>query len=469
MLRPKRSKRYIRQALRNERLRGAVAKATQLAVDKRQRLVDDTPYWEDLRRHVYGLKRSVIENLDASLTTFESHCQANGITVHWAADAAEARQIIVRLAKAHHVQKIVKSKSLTTEEIALNPALKKAGLAVWETDLGEYIVQLEGTTPSHLTMPALHLSRQDIGRLFEKKLGVPYTDDPPALLQVARQRLREHFLIADMGITGVNFAAVEDGAFVIIENEANAHLSLSQPRVHVAVMGLEKLIPSLSDLPYFLKVLAPSATGQRASSYVNIVGGPQQSLMGEGPEAVHLVLLDNGRSKILAEPSLRETLFCIRCGACLNICPVFRQIGGHAYGWAYMGPIGATLIPQYTGLSEGRYAPFLSSLCGACLDNCPMRIRLPEHLLALRNRVVEAGKTLRVEKAGMGLWSFLARRPRLYRFATGVAAQLQRLMPFGKPFPAPGYVRHRSIGRMDAKGFRKRYLSETRQKRGGEA
>ena len=469
MLRPKRTKRYIRQALGNDRLRAAVAKATQLAVERRQHRVDETPYWEDLRRHVYGLKRSVIENLDASLIAFESHCQANGIIVHWAEDAAEARQIIVDLAKENNVRKIVKSKSLTSEEIALNPELEAAGLEVWETDLGEYIVQLEESTPSHLTMPALHLSREDIGRLFEKRLGMPYTDDPPALLREARQRLREHFLSADMGITGVNFAAVEDGAFVIIENEANAHLSLSQPRVHVAVMGLEKLIPSLSDLPYFLKVLAPSATGQRASSYVNIVGGPQQSLMGEGPEAVHLVLLDNGRSHILAEPSLRETLFCIRCGACLNICPVFRQIGGHAYGWAYMGPIGATLIPQYNGLSEGRYAPFLSSLCGACFDNCPMRIRLPEHLLALRQRVAEAGKTLRVEKAGMGLWAFFARRPRLYRWATGVAAQLQRLVPFGKPFPAPGYVKHRRLARMDSQGFRKRYLSEIGQKRGGEA
>ncbi|MCK5145639.1 iron-sulfur cluster-binding protein [bacterium] len=467
MLKPRKTHHYIRQALKNDCLRAAVGKATDLAVRKRQDLVNETPYWEDLRHHVHHLKSKVLENPEQSLMTFEARCIANGINVHWAEDAAEARQIIVDLAAQKKVKKIVKSKSLTTEEIELNPALEKAGLETWETDLGEYIVQLEGKTPSHLTMPALHLSRYDIGRLFEKKLGIEYTDNPNELLQVARQRLREHFLSADMGISGVNFAAVEEGAFVVIENEANAHLSISIPKIHVAIMGLEKLIPSLSDLPYFLKVLAPSATGQKASSYVNIIGGPQQHLMEEGPEEVHLVILDNGRSNILADASLRETLFCIRCGACLNICPVFRQVGGHAYGWAYMGPIGATLIPLYNGLSEGRYAPFLSSLCGACFDNCPMRIQIPKHLLTLRNRIAESGKTMLIERVGMKIWSMLAVRPRLYRFITGLAAIVQQLIPFDKAFPAPGYVRHRALGRMDSKGFRSRFMDSEDRREGG--
>lgn len=462
MLQPRKTHRYIRRALANARLKAAVNKATQLAVDKRQAIVDETPYWEELRHRVYALKKSAVEQLDQSLLILEKRCQENGIHVHWAEDAAQARQIILDLAVDKGVKKVVKSKSLTTEEIELNPALERAGMDVLETDLGEYIVQLEGKTPSHLTMPALHLSRADIGRLFEKRLGEPYTDDPPSLLKVARRRLREHFLSVDMGITGVNFAAVQDGALVVIENEANAHLSLSLPKIHVAVMGLEKVIPGLADLPYFLKVLATSATGQKASSYVNVIGGPQRSLLGEGPEEVHLVLLDNGRAHMLADPDLRETLFCIRCGACLNICPVFRQIGGHAYGWVYMGPIGATLIPQFLGTSQGRYAPFLSSLCGACFDNCPLRIRLPRHLLTLRHRVVRDGHGLPPERVGMGGWAFLARRPRLYRLATWFPGKAQALLPKGAAFPVPGYLRQRALGRFDVLGFRRRFLKQQR-------
>jgi len=454
---PVKIKKYIRSALKDPQMRTAVKKAAETAVQSRQKCVDEIPYWEDLRLKTHSIKKDVMEHLDQYLETFESRCMENGIQVHWAVDSEEARSIILDIAKKNSVKKIVKSKSLTTEEIHLNPSLIKNGIETLETDLGEYIVQLMDQIPSHLTMPALHLSRQDIGRLFQEKLGIEYTDVPTELLTVARKKLREHFLTADMGISGVNFAIAESGCFCIIENEANAHLTISLPKIHMAVMGIEKLLPNLYALPYFLKVLGVSATGQKASSYVNFIGGPSLNKYGEGPEEVHIVLLDNGRSRILKDPKLRETLFCIRCGACLNICPIYQQIGGHAYGWIYMGPIGSTLIPQYLGEVEGRYAPFLSSLCCACYDNCPMHINIPDHLLNLRNRMVESKQSQWMERMGMRTWAYLAKHPSLYRFATWFPGKFQKILPGKSAFPAPGYTKERALGRFDSMGFRKRY------------
>ncbi len=462
---PLRIKKYVKQSLQNDLMRAAVRKATAIAVEKRQKLVDEIPYWEILRKKNHSYKREVIENLDRYLLRFESECKKNNFQVHWAIDSEEARRIVLKIAKENNVKKVVKSKSLTTEEIHLNSALIEEGIETIETDLGEYIVQLEGRTPSHLTMPALHLSRQDIGRLFSEKLGVDYTDDPSGLLSIARKRLRGHFLTADMGITGVNFGIAETGALCIIENEANAHLTVYLPRIHVAIMGIEKVIPSTKSLPYFLKVLPVSATGQKCSTYVNIIGGPTQNKFKEGPGQVHVILLDNGRSKILKDPELRESLFCIRCGACLNICPVYQQIGGHAYGWVYMGPIGCVLIPQYLGLSEGKYAPFLSSLCYACYKNCPVQIEIPNHLLKLRNRIVKAKKSMLLERIFIALWAYLIRHPKLYRFATWFPGRVQLLIPKGRSFPVPGYIKERSIGRFDSKGFRKRYYDLLKESR----
>ena len=417
-LSPTRTKKYIKKALLDERLKAAVDKATQTALVKRKNKKDQIPYWEELRYKAHSIKRQVIENLDTYLEEFEQNCQKNGITVHWAKDAEEARNIIANLAQENNVKTVVKSKSLTTEEIDLNHFLIDNGLETLETDLGEYIVQLMDQIPSHLTAPALHLTRQDIAKLFQEKLGVEYTEEPTELLTIARERLREKFLTAEMGISGVNFGIAETGSFCIVENEANARLTVGLPKLHVAVMGIEKVLPTMNDLAYFLKLLGPSATGQKASVYVDFIGGNGAEKYKEGPEQVHIVLLDNGRSKILANPQLRETLFCIRCGACLNTCPIYQQIGGHAYGWVYMGPIGITLIPQYLGTVEGKYAPFVSSLCGACYEICPVRINIPKHLLKLRNTVVEAGQSMKVEKAGMAGFAFLANHPKLYRFAT---------------------------------------------------
>ena len=455
-LTPLKTKEYIKKALKDDRLRAAVDKATQTALKKRQDKVDQIPYWEDLRYKAHSIKRDVIEHLDKYLTEFEENCKKNGIHVHWAADTNEAQQIIYNLVQEKNVKTIVKSKSLTTEEIHLNKFLIDRDIETLETDLGEYIVQLMGQIPSHLTAPALHLNRQDIGKLFHEKLGVEYTEDPVELLTIARTKLREKFLAADMGISGVNFAIADSGSFCVVENEANAHLTVSLPRIHVAVMGIEKVLPNKAALPVFLKLLAPSATGQKASCYVNFIGGPSRQKYGEGPEEVHVILLDNGRSRIMADPQLRESLFCIRCGACLNVCPVYQQIGGHAYGWVYMGPIGAILIPQYLGLVEGKYAPYVSSLCCACYDICPVKINIPHHLLKLRYKVVEAGQSMKTERLGIAAWAFLAKHPMLYRAATWFPAQLQKLLPDEKAFPAPGYTKERALGRFDPKGFRKK-------------
>ncbi|MBN2356947.1 iron-sulfur cluster-binding protein [candidate division KSB1 bacterium] len=456
-LNPKKTKTYIKSALRDQHLKEAVDRATQSALKKRQDKVDLMPYWEDMRWQAHKAKAGVIDHLDRYLEEFEANCMANGTTVHWAVDGEEARKIIIDLIRKNNVKSIVKAKSLTTEEIYLNHFLVDQGLEVLETDLGEYIVQLLDQIPSHLTSPALHLTRKDVGKIFHEKLGVPYTEDPPELAQIARQKLREKFLAADMGISGVNFAIADSGSFCIVENEANAHLAVTMPRIHVAVMGIEKIVPTLPATAAFLKLQAISTTGQKQSSYVNFVGGPTRQKFGEGCEEVHLVLLDNGRSTILADPQLRETLFCFRCGACLNNCPIYQQVGGHAYGWVYMGPIGISLLPQYLGVDEGRYAPFTSSLCGACYEICPMRINIPHHLLKLRNRVVDSGYSMKVEKWAMWGFGFLASRPWLYRLLTWFPGKFQKLMPGNRAFPAPGYGKERALGRMDLKGFRKRF------------
>ncbi len=453
---PLNTKKLIKDALDNPGLLNAVKNATGSSTESRKKIIEGIPYWEELRSKAHSIKKDVIDHLDVYLEEFEENCIKNGIIAHWAEDADEARKIIFEIAEDRNVKNVVKSKSLTTEEIHLNNFLKEKGIETLETDLGEYIVQLNDQIPSHLIIPALHLSRKDIGKLFEKKLGNKYTDEPKELLNIARNILREKFLNADMGITGVNFAFASSGSFCIVENEANAHFSSSLPPVHVALMGIEKLLPDIKSLPYFLKLLPPSATGQKSSTYVNFIGGPSRDKYHEGPEEVHIILLDNGRTKILNDPKLRETLFCIRCGACLNVCPVYKNIGGHAYGWVYMGPIGATLIPQYLGEHEGKYSPFLSSLCGACYEVCPVKIDLPNHLLNLRNKIIESGNSKLIDKLSFISWSVAASNPKLYRLLTQIPAKIQNIFSKKKPFKVPGYSKEREFAMFDGKGFKTR-------------
>ncbi|MBN1447831.1 MAG: lactate utilization protein, partial [Bacteroidetes bacterium] len=338
---PEYLKELVRERIHDDVLRGNIRRATRTSLDKRLAVVTDFTDWEDLRTLAHDVKRHVIDHLAGYLQRFEERATAAGAVLHYAADAAEAVAIILRLAASRaDGTPIVKSKSMTTEEIGLTNALEAAGMRTVETDLGEYIVQLAQEPPSHITAPALHKARGEIGALFAEKLGIPYTDDPAELTSVARTRLREDFLEAKVGISGVNFAVAETGTLCIVENEGNVRLSTSLPEMHIAVMGMEKLLPDMESLGLFLNLLGRSATGQRLTCYTSLITGPKADREIDGPDELHIVILDNGRSRMLEEPRLREALYCIRCGACMNVCPVYQKIGGHGYGSIYPGPIG---------------------------------------------------------------------------------------------------------------------------------
>jgi len=434
--------------LTNTHLRQTLRKSTRTSLLKRSQVVqelgEDT--WQQLRRRAHQIKKETIAHLDEYLEQLEAHLTEQGVQVFWAETAAEANDYIIQLAKREGASFVVKSKSMTTEEIDLNPALQAAGINPIETDLGEYIVQLAGERPSHITAPALHKSREDIARLFQENLGIDYTDNPQELTKIARQKLRQKFLTAKIGVSGVNFAIAENGTLVVIENEANARLCMTLPDVHVAVMGIEKVIPKLEHLPTFLRLLPRSATGQKFTSYVSLIRGAQSS-----GKAVHLVLLDNGRSEMLADPRFHQALYCIRCGACLNTCPVYQRVGGHTYGWVYPGPIGAILTPKYQGLTQGKDLPFASSLCGSCTDICPVQIDLHHLLLWLRQAVVSSGSDRHlIEAVAMKFWTITMISPLLYR----LASRLVRWLPQRAFHYIPGWTETRDFPSPAPKTFR---------------
>src|SRR5215204_4430212 len=376
-------------ALADVHLRGALKNATSLFGERRRAAAASVPNWEDLRSQARAIKDEVLSHLDRYLETFAANAEKRGAVVHWARDAAEANEIITGLARERNARTIVKSKSMTTEETHLNAALEAAGMQVVETDLGEYIIQLAGEPPSHIIAPAIHKTRRQIGELFTAELGMPPTDDISQMTSTARATLRDRFAAADVGISGVNFAIAETGTIVIVENEGNIRLTTSLPRVHIAVMGIEKVLPRFADLDVFLKLLPRSGTGQRLTTYQSFITGTKRQPGDEGPEALHIVLLDNGRSRMLAHPVTRQSLACIRCGACLNACPVYQQVGGHAYGSVYQGPIGAVITPQLMGIEKTSQLPYASSLCGACREVCPVKIDIPRLLLHLRSEITE--------------------------------------------------------------------------------
>jgi L-lactate dehydrogenase complex protein LldF len=368
------------------------------------------------------------------------------------------------------VKSVVKSKSMATEEIELNHSLDQAGIEAVETDLGEYIIQLAKETPSHIIAPAIHKSKDDISELFSEKLNIPYYTEPQDLTKIARETLREKFLKADMGVSGANFAVAETGTIVIVENEGNARLTTTLPRVHVALMGIEKVIPRFDDLAVFLSILARSATGQKMSSYVSLVTGPKRKGEKDGPEEFHLVLLDNGRANILASDETRESLYCIRCGACLNICPVYRKVGGHSYGWVYSGPIGAIISPQLLGFDKAPDLPFASSLCGACKEVCPLKIDIPKVLLELRKRVIEEKVRAnrvgadKLQRLGIKLWRLAMEHPRVYTSLLTLGYYGQWLWVRGhgdergmRPFIFPHWTKSREFPIIARKSFRKRW------------
>jgi len=371
------------QALADPPLQAALTRLTDTLMAGNRRGYATLADSNELRDHAKRVKEHTLAHLDRYLEQLEASVQKFGAHVHWAATAEDARQIIIKIAQQTGCRNAVKSKSMTSEEIHLNAALEKAGLTVTETDFGEFILQVAGERPSHLVAPAVHHTRESVARVLSAHLQETLADDPKSLALTGRRVLREKFYQADLGITGANFAVAETGTIVLITNEGNGRLTTACPRVQIALMGIEKVIPRLRDLPTFLKLLARGATGQTLSVYTTILTGPRRAGERDGPEEFHLVILDNGRSRVLATP-FRESLQCIRCGACLNACPVYRRIGGHAYGGVYSGPIGSILTPLYDSVSQNPQLPHASSLCGACQAACPVKINIPRMLIGLR-------------------------------------------------------------------------------------
>jgi L-lactate dehydrogenase complex protein LldF len=448
------------QALEDIGLQAALTRLTGTLMDGNRRGYAALADSSDLRDHAKHIKEHTLAHLDRYLEQLEASVQRLGGHVHWAADAEAARRIIVDIARKAGCTRAVKSKSMTTEEVHLNPALEAAGVEVTETDFGEYVIQLAGERPSHLVAPAVHHTRESIARLLSDRLGVHLPDDPRTLALAGRRVLRDRFFCCDLGISGANFAVAETGTIVLITNEGNGRLTTTCPRVHIALMGMEKVIPRLADLPVFLKLLARAATGQTLSVYTTLITGPRRPGDLDGPEEFHLVLLDNGRSKVLATP-FRESLQCIRCGACLNACPVYRRIGGHAYGGVYSGPIGSILTPLYDSVSANPHLPHASSLCGACQAACPVKINIPHMLIGLRE-LQHHGSKNRWERWAYALWAQVLRRPWLYRLATRMAAAALR--PWARdgwltklPGPGSNWTAARDFPAPAPRSFRERW------------
>lgn len=428
------------RALQDAHLQEAYRSSTLRLYTHRLQAVAEVPGFQQLRERAHELKREVVEHLDFYLAQFADNVERRGGKIHWAGTAAEACEAVRQIAHATGAREIVKAKTMVSEEIELNHTLEAAGIQPCETDMGEFIVQLAGDRPAHIVAPAMHKTRYDVSDLFTTKLKSEKTDVPEELTAIARRALRERFARAPMGLSGANFAVAESGTVVLIENEGNIRFSTTAPRVHVALVGIEKLIPCFSDLAVFLRILGRSGTGQKMTVYTSLLTGTRRP--GEdGPEEFHVVLVDNGRVATLADEKMREALYCIRCGACLNTCPVYRKIGGHSYGWVYSGPIGALVTPQLTGLENARDLPFASSLCGACRDVCPVKINIPDLLLHLRSEVQEKSPAPPPPEATVGdrtsmrIWAWAMKRPWAYAAGARIARWAQRV------FVRQGWIR----------------------------
>ncbi len=402
--------------------------------------------WENARSHAAVIKWETLNHLDRYLEQFERNVLANGGHVFWAETAADAREHVLQLARRHGVQKVVKSKSMTTEEIHLNEAFEAAGIRSIETDLGEYICQLRGEPPYHIVTPVMHLTKADIAQTFQEKLGTPPTDSAEELTMIARAKLRHEFMTADMGVTGGNFAIADTGMIALTENEGNIRLSFSLPRVHVAIVGIEKLLPRFEDVALFWPLLASIGTGQAITAYSSLVGGPRQSGEADGPQEFHVILLDNGRTRLLADAEQRDALHCIRCGACLNACPVYKNIGGHTYGTTYQGPIGSVITPHLRDAQEWSHLPYASSLCGACTDVCPVRIDLHHHLLHNRRNAVQRRFDNPFQRLAFHVWLWAMQSPVRYAIASklgsfalrrGIAQRLVSAWTATRELPPP--------------------------------
>lgn len=430
------------EAVNDAHLRKSFRGAMDFLMGKRAAQFPDAPALEDLRDLAESIRQYSLSRLPELLEQLEANLQKNGVQVHWAETPAEANAIMLDIAQRHAAKLIVKGKSMVSEEVEMNHTLAKHGVDCLESDMGEYIVQLAGERPSHIIMPAIHKTKQEIARLFHEKVpGVDYTDSVDELIQIGRNVLREKFRDAPIGLSGVNFAVAETGTLCLVENEGNGRMCTTVPDVHVAITGLEKIVEKLAHVPPLLALLTRSATGQAVTTYFNWITGPRREGELDGPKEVHLILLDNGRTQAYADAQMRATLQCIRCGACMNHCPVYSRIGGLAYGTVYPGPIGKIISPHLLGLEETHPMVTASTLCGACGEVCPVKIPIPDLLIRLRTEASQRPVAGRAPMRGAGAgrqplaamafkaWSYIYAHPGLYRLTTYLATRLRALAP----------------------------------------
>jgi L-lactate dehydrogenase complex protein LldF len=457
------------RALADAQLRRNFAFAMGNFILKRQAVFSDAAETERLRALGSAIKQRALSRLPELLTQLEAACTRNGIRVHWAETTAVANRVVLEIIQSHAASRVVKGKSMVSEEMHLNAFLASHGIEAIETDLGEFIIQLNGETPSHIIVPAIHKNKAQIAKIFHEKVpGAPYTEEVAELNAIARRTLRRKFYEVGIGLSGVNFAVAETGTLCLVENEGNGRMCTTVPAVHIAVMGLEKVVEKLEDLPPLLRLLTGSATGQLVTTYVNLITSPRREGEKDGPREVHLVILDNGRSRIYQDPQLRRTLQCVRCGTCLNHCPVYTRIGGHAYGFVYPGPIGQILTPQVEGLEKAGELAFASSLCGACEEVCPVKIPITELLRRLRDESYSAapdggvpGRGCRqnlVERLAWKGWELLNTHPRLNRLATALLGRAGEYLPAGGPLER--WMRYRSEPQFAPRSLHRRIQEE---------
>lgn len=427
------------------------------------------PEGPELRRVAHGIRRRALDNLDVLLETLADKIRRRGGHVYFAPTDRDAVAYCLEVARRNNVRRVVKGKSMVSEEIGLNEALDGAGIEVAETDLGEFIIQLAGEKPSHIIAPAIHKTRYDVADLFTAKLGIARTTDPPELTQAARKALREKFLGADMGTSGCNLACAETGHITTVSNEGNIRMSTTLPRVHMAFMGMERIVATLDEHDALVRLLCRGAAAQKIATYVSYIGGPRRPGEADGPDEFHLVVLDNGRSRILADPQFREMLYCIRCAACLNVCPVYRKIGGHSYGYPYSGPVGAVVTPLLTGINRAKDLCQGETLCGACKDACAVDIDLPRMLRLLRRKLAYGDlkwsvvPSSRAEALAYRCWSVLTGNRRLYELAVKLASLGQKLLPQKNgmlrflPPPFSGWTKSRDLRPVAEKSFTERW------------
>ncbi|WP_200550770.1 LutB/LldF family L-lactate oxidation iron-sulfur protein [Kosakonia sp. LAM2021] len=462
----------VQQQIDDPVMRHAVANAQDRIGINRQKMVDELENWPDWRSRAAEIRAHVLDNLDAYLYQLSEKIRANGGHVFFADTREDATRYILQIAREKQARKIVKSKSMVTEEIGMNAALEAAGIEVVETDLGEYILQLGKDAPSHVVVPAIHKDRHQIQHVLREKLGYNGPETPEAMTRFIRQKIREDFLSADIGITGCNFAVAETGTLSLVSNEGNARLCTTVPKTHIAVMGMERVVPTFAELDVILTMLARSAVGARLTGYNTWLTGAKGSMESDGPESFHLVIVDNGRSQVLGSP-FQDILRCIRCGACMNTCPAYRHIGGHGYGSIYPGPVGAVLTPLLGGYDDFKNLPYACSLCTACDDVCPVRIPLSSLILEHRRTLAESGRTPAMERHTVHLFNYANRHPRLWKVGMVAGARAAQLMIRNGKMPftisAIGkWTEARDLPAADGESFRSWFKKHQKQQQNGE-